>query len=67
MNLQAIGTNLKRQMRMKKVKRNELAEATGLDRATISRYTAGTREMSIGNALKIADVLGISLDELVRI
>lgn len=66
MDLKLVGKNLKRQMRKKGLGRNELAKLTGLNRATISRYTSGDREMSIGNALRIADVLGITVDELVR-
>ena len=45
----------------------QLAERSGVPRPTITVVEAGQQaSMSIENALKIADALGISLDTLVR-
>lgn len=42
----------------------ELAELIEADAAAISHYEAGTRGPAWSTALRIADVLGCSLDEL---
>jgi transcriptional regulator with XRE-family HTH domain len=45
----------------------QLAELSGVPRPTITVVESGQQaSMSIENGLKIADALGISLDELVR-
>lgn len=44
----------------KRLSQKDVALATGLTIATISRYETGKREMSIENAKKIANVLGIA-------
>ncbi len=43
-----------------------LAEATGISRDAISKYERGDTIPSVENAKKIAQVLGVSLDFLVR-
>lgn len=44
--------------------RNELADIAGLSRQTIANYESGATTPKIGDAAKLADVLGISLDQL---
>lgn len=43
---------------------NELARMTGISRVNISRYETETNNIPIKNALKIAAVLGCTIDEL---
>ena len=45
----------------------KLAEAMGLEQPTIQRYENGTRDPSLSQALEIANVLGVSLDELIQV
>jgi DNA-binding XRE family transcriptional regulator len=45
---------------------DQLAERAGIDRRSIQRYEAGTREPQYGDLLLIADVLAIPLADLVR-
>ena len=42
----------------------ELAEATGITEATISRYAGGSRLPKIAQAIRIADALNVSIDQL---
>jgi len=42
----------------------QIAEALKTTSATISRYENGTRKVPITTACKIADFLGVTLDEL---
>lgn len=46
------------------VRINELARKTGMDKSTISRIMSGKAMPSLPTAKKIADGIGLSLDEL---
>lgn len=48
----------------KRMSMQELADLTGMSRASISRYKNGSREFPINHAHKFAEVLGISTSEL---
>ena len=57
--------NLK-QIRMSRLMTQaELANATGINRVTIAKYEAGTMDPTIEKAKKLADTLGVTIDELV--
>lgn len=43
------------------IKQKDLAKATGLSKSTISTYLRGVNKISIENAQRIADALGVSL------
>lgn len=45
---------------------NELAEAANIHRVTIAKYEAGQVDPTLENAKKMADVLGVTVDELIR-
>ncbi|MEU4169419.1 helix-turn-helix transcriptional regulator [Streptomyces sp. NPDC026665] len=45
---------------------DQLAERTGLDRRSVQRYEAATREPQYGDLLLIADALDLPLADLVR-
>ncbi len=51
----------------RKMTQAQLAEAIGVEQPTIQRYENGTRDPSLAQALEIAKVLGVSLDELTQI
>lgn len=42
----------------------ELADRAGMSESTISHYVSKRRIMSLENAKNIADVLGVTIDEL---
>lgn len=45
---------------------DQLAEATGIDRATLNRYELGRQAPSFDRGLLVARVLGVSLDSIAR-
>lgn len=45
----------------------QLAEQIGVEQPTIQRYENGARDPSLAQALEIARVLGVSLDELTQV
>ena len=47
-----------------KVSQEDLAEKLGINRATVSKYETGAISPTIDQAQKIADILGITLAEL---
>jgi transcriptional regulator with XRE-family HTH domain len=56
-----------RELRSKATKsREELAQASGLARGTIRDYEQGKRKPTLESAAKLADALGVSVDELVK-
>lgn len=55
---------LKEILKERGLKQNVLAERAGLTQASVCRILKGTRGVSLCSAMKIADVLGVSLDAL---
>jgi transcriptional regulator with XRE-family HTH domain len=45
---------------------DQLAEATGIDRATLNRYELGRQAPSFERGMLVARVLGVSLDSIAR-
>jgi len=50
----------------KKLSQKELADAVGVNASNIPHYESGLYRPSLDILVKIADVLGVSLDELVK-
>ncbi|MCF8564547.1 helix-turn-helix transcriptional regulator [Alicyclobacillus tolerans] len=59
-----IKTKLKRYLFENDIKNRWLAEQTGIKEQTISELVNGKRKPSLDNALKIARVLGTTVEEL---
>ncbi len=51
----------------KGLSQTELANRVGLKQTTISQYETGTRRPNLSIAKKIADVLGMTLDDFVSL
>lgn len=60
-----LNDNIKHIRKDKKISQQDLADKIGVDRSTISRIENGEIETTIDNAIKIADTLNISLNDLV--
>lgn len=56
---------LKELREKKEMSQSELASLVGLKQTTISQYEKGTRRPNLQMAKKLADALGISLDDFV--
>lgn len=52
-------------LKVKGIKQADLCRMTGLSTALISKYSTGQTSPTLDNAIKIADALDITLDELV--
>ncbi len=57
--------NLRSIRRKRHLSQKKLAQESGVHRVTIAKYETGRTEMSLKNLLKIAVVLGVSVDELI--
>jgi transcriptional regulator with XRE-family HTH domain len=57
-----------RQVRMWRLRRHVsqagLAQAAGINQASISNYEAGKRELRVSTLIRIADALNVRIDEL---
>ena len=60
-----LNNNVKHLRTEKKISQQTLADAIGVDRSTISRIENGEIETTIENAIKIANKLNVSLNDLV--
>ena len=58
-------TRLKELRKKKRITQYELAEITGINRVTIARWENSDRGMTLRSALKIAEALGCSVNDLV--
>jgi transcriptional regulator with XRE-family HTH domain len=63
--LKIFGDNLVYHLQNVGMTQEQLANATGLTQASISRYAAGRQLPGIRAIVNIANVLGITVDELV--
>lgn len=60
------GRNLYIALFDKKMSRKELAEKVGVSQQLISCYVSGDRSPSTETLIKIADVLGVTVDSLIK-
>lgn len=59
--------NLKEVRRKKKLTQVELADKSGILQQNISNYETGFKSPTLDSAVRLADALGVTLDELVII
>ena len=62
--METFGARLSRLRRSKNLKRWDVAEPLGVDSETIARYERGEREPKVGDAVNLANILGVSLEYL---
>lgn len=60
-----LGNNLKRVRESRSMSQSQLAEALWLDRSSVSGYESGKRVPDILILCRMAEILEVSLDELV--
>ena len=63
--MRTFGNNLIYFMQQVGMTQEQLARATGLTQASISRYAAGLQMPGIRAIINIANVLGVTTDELI--
>lgn len=61
-----LGEKIKKYREEKKMTQVEVAEVLGVKPATISKYESGTLEPNIESLKKLAELFGISIDELLK-
>lgn len=61
-----LGRNLHILLYDKKMSKTELAEKVGVSQAMISLIVSGVKRPSVETLLKIANVLGTTVDELIK-
>ena len=64
--LNIFGENVRKQRRILNISQEELAHLSGLHRTYIGAVERGERNITLLNAQRIADALGISLSDCVR-
>ena len=65
MNLQYKGPNVEYYRKQKGMTQEELAKLLGVVRSNIAQYERGSRSPSIPILIKMADIFGVTVDELV--
>lgn len=60
-----IGENLKALLEKKNISQKEFSKKLGIHQATVSRYISNEREPGISTLVKMADVLDVTLEELI--
>ncbi len=65
LNYKAIGTRIKEARLMQNMSQEQLAELAGLSTTHTSHVETGNTKVSLPSLVKIANALGVSLDELV--
>jgi transcriptional regulator with XRE-family HTH domain len=63
--MKTFGNNLIYFMQQAGMTQEELANATGLTQASISRYAAGLQMPGVRAIINLANVLGVSTDDLI--
>lgn len=58
------GENLKRLRKERKWTQTDLAEKLGISREAVSMYESGARKPSFENFIALAEIMGVTLDEL---
>lgn len=61
-----LGEKIKIYRENKNMTQNEIAEILGVKPATVSKYESGTLEPNIESLKKLADLFGITIDELLK-
>ena len=59
-----IGPKIEYYLSLKKISHKDFAKLCGINEATLSRYISGEREPRYSVVMKMAYVLGISMDEI---
>lgn len=62
----AFAVRLRELRETKGLLQRELAELVGMSQSTVARWEAGDREPTLQTLPQLADVLGTSIDDLVR-
>ena len=62
--LEIFGSNLKIYRTIKKMSQDDLIEKTGLSRSYISNIENGKVKLSLVNAVRLANAIGKTLDEM---
>ena len=62
----SVGKNIKRYRRLNHVTQEQLSKMTCVPRTSIARYEIGMYYPPFENAVKIADALGIKVDDLTK-
>lgn len=60
------GRNLKILLYDKRISQKQVADAIGVSEVTISKLVHGTQPVSVDKLSKIAEYLGVSMDELLK-
>lgn len=58
--------NLKAVRKARGMTQQELADAANINRVTIAKYETGQIDPTLDSARKMADALGVTIDELVK-
>lgn len=58
--------NIKRIRKARNLTQDEVAEACGVDRATISKWETGEFSPRVDKLVKLANILGCTVDELLE-
>lgn len=58
--------NLKAVRKARGMTQQELADAANINRVTIAKYELGQIDPTLESARKMADALGVTIDELVK-
>ena len=61
-----LGEKIKLYRENKNMTQSEIADILGVKAATISKYEAGTLELNIESLKKLAQLFGVSIDELLK-
>lgn len=62
----AISIQIKVELADREMDQRGLADAVGIESATLSRYMTGKRSMPMPTFFKVAEVLGLTAQELMR-
>ncbi|MFJ2162344.1 helix-turn-helix domain-containing protein [Streptomyces sp. NPDC087856] len=62
----AIGDHIRAGRRAARLTQEALAHRVGIDRPSVVEIEAGRRNMTVNTLMRIADVIGVPLSDLVR-
>lgn len=62
----ALSTQIKVELAEREMEQKDLADAIGIESATLSRYMTGKRSMPMPTYFKVAEALGLSAQVLMR-